>query len=140
MQVDSFNPKYCARQVQVRTEYRKEHIVKVNINTLSVLLLSPNPEFYSQCFSLHILFNMDTQSNPRRALKSAQEQEDQRRQRNETDRAQRAAVAVEQRSEWLRKRKERDRARHAAQTASERQATSQLKSICECERTALRAV
>ena len=34
----------------------------------------------------------------------------------------------------LRKQRERDCARRAAQTASERQATSQQKSRCECER------
>ena len=68
---------------------------------------------------------MDAHSNPRRALKSAQEQEDRRRRRNERDRARRAAETAEQRSERLRKRRERDHARRAAQTASESQATSQ---------------
>ena len=62
---------------------------------------------------------MDAHSNPRRALKSAQEQEDRRRRRNERDRARRAAETAEQRSERLRKRRERDCARRAAQTASE---------------------
>ena len=36
----------------------------------------------------------------------------------------------------MRKWRERDHARHAAQTASERQATSQQRSTCECERMA----
>ena len=45
---------------------------------------------------------MDSQSNPRRALKSVQEQEDRRRHRNKRDRAQHAAETVEQRSERLR--------------------------------------
>ena len=53
---------------------------------------------------------MDAHSNPRRALKSAQEQENHRRRRNERDRAWRAAETVEQRSERLRKQMERDRA------------------------------
>ena len=92
--------------------------------------------FFSQRFSLHAFFNMDTQINPRRALKSAQVQEDRRRRRNERDRARHVAETAEQRSERLRKRRERDHARHAAQTASERQATSQRQSTRECERTA----
>ena len=74
---------------------------------------------------------MLTRSNVRRALKSAQEQEDRRRRRIKIDRARRAAETAEQRSERLKKRRERDHARHAAQTVSERQATSQLKSIGE---------
>ena len=77
---------------------------------------------------------MDTHSNPRRAVKSAQEQEDRRRgaETKETvlDELQR------QRNERLRKRREKDRARRAAQTASERQATSQQKSLRERERMA----
>ena len=79
---------------------------------------------------------MDAHSNPRRALKSAQEQEDRRRRRNKRDRARRAAETVEQMSERLRKRRERDCARRAAQTASERQATSQQRSPRERERMA----
>ena len=71
---------------------------------------------------------MDTRSNSRRALKSVQEQVDQRRWRNKRDRAWCAAETVEQRSERLKKRRERDHARPAAQAASERQATSQWKS------------
>ena len=78
---------------------------------------------------------MDAHSNPRRALKSAQEQ-DWRWRRNERDRARCAAETAEQRSERLRKWKERDRARCAAQTASERQATSQQRSTRESERMA----
>ena len=39
--------------------------------------------------------NMDAHSNPRRALKSVQEQEDWQRRRNERDRARRAAETVE---------------------------------------------
>ena len=53
-------------------------------------------EFYSQCFSLHVLFNMDTQSNPRIMLKPVQEQEDRQQPRNERDRAWRAAETAEQ--------------------------------------------
>ena len=79
---------------------------------------------------------MDAHSNPRKALKLAQGQEDRRRRRNERDNARHAAETAEQRSERLRKQRERDRARHVAQTASERQATSQQRSPCECERMA----
>ena len=79
---------------------------------------------------------MGTQSNPRRALKSAQEQDDRRRRRNERDRGRCAAETAEQRSERLRKRKERDRARRAAQSVSKRQAASQQKSTRERERMA----
>ena len=93
-----------------------------------VLFLTSNSEFYLQCFRLQVVLNMDTQSNPRRALKSAQEQEDRRQHRNERDRARRAAETAEQRSERLRKQRERDCARCAAQTASERQVASQQKS------------
>ena len=80
-----------------------------------VLFLSSNPEFYLQCSRLQVVLNMETHSNPRRALKSAQEQEDRRWYRNERDRAWRAAETAEQRSERLTKRRERDRARCAAQ-------------------------
>ena len=73
-------------------------------------------------------------SNSRRALKSAQEHEDQRRHRNERDRARSAAETVEQRSKRLRKRREREHARCTAQTASERQVTSQQRSTRERER------
>ena len=72
-----------------------------------------------------------TWTNPGRALKSAQEQEDRRWRRNKRDRAQRAAETAEQRSKRLKKRRERDHARHAAQTVSERQATSWWKSTGE---------
>ena len=78
---------------------------------------------------------MDAHRNPRKARKSAQEQ-DRRRRRNERDRAWRAAETVEQRSERLRKRRERNCARRAAQTASERQATSQQRSTHERKRMA----
>ena len=54
-----------------------------------------------------------TRSDPRRALKSAQEQEDWRRRRNKRDRARRAAETAEQRSERLKKRRVADHARHA---------------------------
>ena len=77
---------------------------------------------------------MDPHSNPRRALKSAQKQEDRRPCRNERDRARCAPETAEQRNKRLRKRRERDCARRAAQTASERQATSQHRSTRECER------
>ena len=33
-----------------------------------VPFLTSNPEFYRQCFRLEVVLNMDTQSNPRRAL------------------------------------------------------------------------
>ena len=77
---------------------------------------------------------MDTHSNPRRAVKSAKEQEDRRcgAETKETV----LDVLQRQRSEELRKRKEKDRARHAAQSASERQATSQQRSPRERERMA----
>ena len=77
---------------------------------------------------------MDAHSNPRKALKLAQEQEDRRRRRNERDSARRAAETAEQRSERLRKQRERYRARRVAQTASERQATSQQRSPRKHER------
>ena len=80
-----------------------------------VLFPSSNPESYLQCFRLQVVLNMDTQSNPRRALKSAQEQKDRRHRRNERDRAWRATETAEQRSKRLTKRRERDRARRAAQ-------------------------
>ena len=63
-----------------------------------------------------------TQSNPRRALKSAQEQEDRQQGRNKG-----AAETAEQRGERLKKRQERDH----AQIVSERQATSQWKNTGE---------
>ena len=66
-----------------------------------------------------------TRINHRRALKSAQEQEDRQRRRNKRDRARHAVETAEQRNERLKKRQERDHARHAAQTVSERQATLQ---------------
>ena len=80
-----------------------------------VLFLSSNPEFYLQCSRLQVVLNMETHSNPRRALKSVQEQEARRRHRNKRDRARRAAETVEQRSERLTKWRERDCARCAAQ-------------------------
>ena len=98
-----------------------------------VLFLS----FYLQCFRLQVVLNIDTHRNPRRALKSAQEQEDRWRRRNERDRARHAAETVEQRSERLRKQRERDCARRAAQTPSERQAASQQRSTRERERMAV---
>ena len=102
MQVDSFNPKHCTRQVQVRMEYRKEHLVKVST---CGTLQSPISEFqfYFHCFRLQILLNLDTQSSSKRALKPA----------------------LEQRSEKVKG--ERLYYRHAAQTASERQTTLQKK-------------
>ena len=100
------------------------------------IFLSSNQWFYLQRFRLQVVLNMYAHSNPRIALKSAQEQEDRRWCRNERDRAWRAAETVEQRSERLRKWRERDHARHAAQTASERQATSQQRSTREHERMA----
>ena len=119
--------KHCARRIQVRTEYWKKTWSKWIKMVLQsrVLLLSSNQEFYIQNFSLQVLFNMDTHSNPRRALKSVQEQEDWRWRRNEGGRARRAAETVEQRSKRLRKRRQRDHARRTAQTANKGQATSQ---------------
>ena len=78
---------------------------------------------------------MDAHSNPKRALKSAQEQEDRQRCRNERGRST-CCRDSEQRGERLRKRRERDRARRAAQTASERQAASHQISTSEHERMA----
>ena len=90
----------------------------------------------TQSSSAFEILKMDTQTSSRRGLKSAQEQEDWRRHRNERERARRAAETAEQRNKQLRKRRERDRARCAAQTASERQATLLRKSTRERERTA----
>ena len=70
-----------------------------------------------------------TRSNPRRALKLAQEQEDWRRRRNKRDRAWRAAETAEQRNERGGRRIRP--CRHAAQTVSEREATSHWKSTGE---------
>ena len=120
---------HCTRR-SVRAEYRTV------LESRRVLLLSSTPEFHLQRFRLQVVLNMGAHSNPRRGLKSAQEQEDRRRCRNERDRARRAADTAEQRSERLRKRRERNRARRAAQTASERQATSRQRSTCERERMA----
>ena len=50
---------------------------------------------------------------------------------SQRDRARRAAETAKQRNERLKKRRKSDHARHAAQTVSERQATSQWKSILE---------
>ena len=66
----------CGRNIEKNTWSKW-----INTRYSRVLLLSLNPEFYSQSFSLHVLFNMDTQSNPIRALKWAREQEDRRRRR-----------------------------------------------------------
>ena len=99
-----------------------------------VLLLSSNPEFYLQRFRLQVVLNMDPHSNPRRGLKSAQEQEGRWHRKNERGRAWRAAETAEQRSKRLRKRRERNRARPAAQTAGERQATSEQRGPEERER------
>ena len=137
MQIDTLLIRNIARaEYKCGQNIEKEHVVRVNKDHTLVyrptVFLSPNPKFYIQRFSLQVLFNMD----PRRTLKSAQEQEDRRRRRNERDRARRAAETVEQRSERLRKRRERDRARRAAQTGSERQATSQQKSTRKRERMA----
>ena len=71
-----------------------------------MLLLS---EFYLHRFRLQVLLPMDTHTSSRRALKLAQRL----------------------RNKGARKQRERRRARQAAQTASERQATSQWKSIRE---------
>ena len=66
--------------------------IKTNSTVLRrVLFLSSNPEFYHQYFRPQVILNMDAHSNPRKALKSAQEQEDQRQCRNERDRARCAA-------------------------------------------------
>ena len=61
---------------------------------------------------------MDAHSNPRRAVKSPQEQEDWRRGAETKETV--LDVLQRQLSERLRKRREKDRARRAAQTASEK--------------------
>ena len=78
-----------------------------------------------ECYFFRVLPSafLLTRSNPRRALKLVQEQEDRRRRRNKRDRTRHAAETAEQRNERLKKRREKDHARHAAQTVSERQAT-----------------
>ena len=110
--------------IPVRMEYRNEHRVKGQSQTLSYSGLESYFQAVTQCFTFSILgykvlLNMDAHGNPRRALKSAQEQKDRQRRRIERDRAQRAAETAEQRSERLRERRERDRARRIAQTSSE---------------------
>ena len=54
---------HCARQVQVRTEYRKEHIEQRQYCTVysRVQLQSPNSEFYLQCFRIQVWLSVDTQ-------------------------------------------------------------------------------
>ena len=106
--------------ISKRTRGRRRRYSTVFVSR-RVLFLASNPEFYLQRFRLQVVLNMNTHSNPRRALKSAQERrsKDRRRRRNERDRARRAAETAEQRSERLRKRWERDRTRRAAQTARE---------------------
>ena len=67
--------------------------------------------------------NMDAHSNPRRALKSAQEQEDWRQHRNKRDRP---YMLQRQRNKGVKDlRKWRERERNLSFTASERQVTSQ---------------
>ena len=122
----------------MRAKYRKEtwsknkdgtRVYKSPISELKSRVL-PSVFSATSCNNAH--------SNHRRALKSAQEQEDWWRCRNERDRARHAAETAEQmqRSERLRKRRERDCARCTAQTANERQVTSQQGSTHECERMA----
>ena len=77
----------------VRAEYRKEHVVEERwwystvLKFRRVLFLSSNPEFNLQRFRLQVVLNMDAHRNPRRALKSAQEQEDRRKRRNKRQRS-----------------------------------------------------
>ena len=73
----------------MRTEYRKEHVAQVNCVNKDRILV------YGVLLVLPSAF-LPTQSNPRIALKSAQEQEDRRRRRNTRDRARRAAETAEQ--------------------------------------------
>ena len=118
----------CKSAIQVRTEYWKEHLIKV---------LQP---YFCQGFAFIVLrykfcypwIPIPVLQDFSTGLKLAQEQEvaeDWRWPRNETDRARRAGL----RNKGARKRRERGHARHAAQTASERQATSQWKSTRERE-------
>ena len=72
MQVHSFNSKRCARRVPVRTEYWKERVAKVNCVNKGRILVYGVLLLQSFTFSAFLL----TQSNPRRALKSVQEQEE----------------------------------------------------------------
>ena len=73
-----------------------------------------------------------TRSNPSRALKAAQEQEDRQRRRNRRDRAQCAAETAEQRGDRLKKGRERDDSCQAHYSVCERQATLQWKSTSKC--------
>ena len=73
MQVDSFNSKYCARRIQVQTEYWKE-LVKFTL--YRTLVYSPTSvSVLPSSFRLQVLIPMDTHTSSRRALKLAQEQE-----------------------------------------------------------------
>ena len=70
MEVDSFNPKHCARQIQVQIEYWKEYLVIVS--ALQYSSLEPYfCQFYLHRFRIQVLLPMDTQSISRRALKQA---------------------------------------------------------------------
>ena len=141
MQVDTLltrniaHTNLCGQNIEKNTWLNNKDSTTV-LKSKRVLLLSSNPDFLFQRFRLQVVLKMDTCSNPRRALKSAQEQEDMWWHRNKRGRVRSAAETVEQRSEGLRKWRERDRARRTAQTASERQATSQQRSIHERERMA----
>ena len=114
MQVDSFNPKHCARRIQVGMEYRSRFSES------------------SSSFRLDTTFlNMDSQSRSQisagaRRLATAQKR------KGESSTCCRDIGTKERTVEKT----EGDRARHAAQTASKRQATSQWKSTHERERTA----
>ena len=115
MQVNSFNPKHCARRIQVRMKYRSRF-----------------PES-SSSFRLDTTFlNMDSQSRSQISAGGRRSATAQKR-KGESSTCCRDIGTKEQ---TVDKTGERDRARRAAQTASERQATSQWKSARERERTA----
>ena len=132
MQADSFNPKHCARRIQVWTGKLKGTLGHTQV-------------YFCQGFTFIVLgyklCYMDTQTSSRRArVMLVQEQEvteDWRWPRNERQ------ISTCCRSERLwnkgaRKWRERGRARHTVQTASERQAISQWKSTSECGAETLR--
>ena len=69
--LNSFNPKHCARR-SVRAEYRREHMVKeygnrilgVLLESIRVLLLCSNPEFYLQRFRLQVVLKDGCSQQP----------------------------------------------------------------------------
>ena len=91
----------CGRNIEKNTWSKNKDCTRTlrysSLQSGRVLLLSSNPESYLQRFRLQVVLKHGCHSNPRRALKLAQEQEDRRRRRNERDRARRAAETAEQR-------------------------------------------